>query len=1239
MDRAPAFLLLFCLFTCNLAAQGLTSLSGTVLDPTGAVIPGATITVQQTATGAQRQTTADSSGRYSFPQLQPGRYKITAKAAGFADAVVNDVELLVNSPATVNVTFENVGAVAETVSVTAESIQVNTTDASLGNAISGRPITQLPFEARNIVGLLALQPGVTFLGDPNPGATPDYRSGAVNGGKSDQANVTLDGVDVNEQQNRYAFTSVLRVTLDSVQEFRTITTNAGAELGRGSGAQVALVTKSGTNEIHGSAYEFNRNTSTSANTFFNNSSGVPRPKLIRNVFGASIGGPIKKNRLFYFLNYEGRRDRSETPAVSTDPTAAGTKVVPTADFRQGIFHYERTDGSIGTLTPQDIQAIDPRHIGVNPDVLKILQTYPLPNDTSVGDNLNTAGFRFNAPTPLRWNTYIAKLDYQLDATGNHRVFWRGNLQNDNFQNGVPQFPGEPPNSVFLENSKGLAAGYTAVLRSNLISTFHYGFTRQGVEFTGTQTAGEVQLRDIEPRYSNARGTTRITPVHQFSDDLAWTRGAHNVSFGGVARFIRNRRVSSQNSFSDSLVNSAVLLSGGAEFPAAVPDAADTTAFREQFVNLLGLVTQVDAQYNYDLNGNVIPEGTPVRRNFAGEEYEMYVQDSWKVSRALTLTAGLRLSLFPPVYEANGYQTSANIPLGEWFDLRGGLAEQGKPQSLAPLISYQLASAPGGKPLYDYQKDWSPRFALAYSPQGDSGLSKFLFGGPGRTSIRAGWGMYYDLFGQGLIRSFDANALGFSSYLQAPASPSNPASNAETAPRFTGYYDLPRDIFPAAPAGGFPQTYPNVFAAINSIDQHLRSPYTMNMNFSIGREFGHGLFIQGSYIGRLSRHSLIRDDVAMPTNLKDPSSGMTYFDAAQALSKLGRAGADPASVKPIPFWENIFPGYADAGRTATQAIYQDYFLGDAVGGSLIGNESTSLQLLDLEGCSPCSRFGPNAFYNPQFASLSVFRSRGGGNYHAMQWSVRKRFAEGVSFDVNYTWSKSIDLQSNIEGDTNYNNGMIQNPWFPGQMKAVSDYDMTHLFSAFVVAELPFGKGKRFLNTSNGFINNILGGWQVSGIWRQSSGLPSGVQNGFAWPTNWQVAPWATQVGVVPPAQTTKNAPAAGAGGVPGPNIFTDPAAAVAAYDLTLPGETGQRNGVRGDGYFTIDVGLGKQFKLFTVKDHPHTLQFRAEAFNVTNSVRFDVGSINMTLGDPGNFGKYTDVLTRPRVMQFSARYEF
>src|SRR5262249_22800023 len=241
-----------------------------------------------------------------------GHYRLLAKASGFSDVVVNDIRLLVGSPATIPVVFEKVGAVETTVSVTTETIQLNTTDASIGNAIGDRPITQLPFEARNVVGLLSLQPGVTYLGEPDPAQQSDFRSGTVNGGKSDQANVTLDGVDVNDQQNRSAFTSVLRVTLDSVQEFRTITTNAGADYGRTSGAQVALVTKSGGNTVHGSAYEYLRNTATSANDFFANQAGLARAKLNRNLYGVSLGGPIEKNRLFFFVNYEGRKDRSET---------------------------------------------------------------------------------------------------------------------------------------------------------------------------------------------------------------------------------------------------------------------------------------------------------------------------------------------------------------------------------------------------------------------------------------------------------------------------------------------------------------------------------------------------------------------------------------------------------------------------------------------------------------------------------------------------------------------------------------------------------------------------------------------------------------------------------------------------------------------------------------------------------------------------------------------------------------
>src|SRR5215471_4842949 len=295
-----------------LFAQSTTSVTGTVTDPSGAIVPAASITLVNDDTSAQRQTRADSEGRYGFVQIQPGHYHLLAKAPGFSDVTLHDLRLLVDTPATVPIVFEKIGEVATMVAVSGEAVQLNTLDASIGNAIGDKPITQLPFEARNVVGLLSLQPGVTYLGEPDPAQQNDFRSGTVNGGKSDQANVTLDGVDVNDQQNRSAFTSVLRVTLDSVQEFRTITTNANADFGRTSGAQVVLITKSGSNAVHGSVYEYLRNTITSANDFFSNQAGLARAKLNRNVYGVSLGGPILKNRLFYFLNYEGRKDRSES---------------------------------------------------------------------------------------------------------------------------------------------------------------------------------------------------------------------------------------------------------------------------------------------------------------------------------------------------------------------------------------------------------------------------------------------------------------------------------------------------------------------------------------------------------------------------------------------------------------------------------------------------------------------------------------------------------------------------------------------------------------------------------------------------------------------------------------------------------------------------------------------------------------------------------------------------------------
>jgi hypothetical protein len=461
---------------------------------------------------------------------------------------------------------------------------------------------------------------------------------------------------------------------------------------------------------------------------------------------------------------------------------------------------------------------------------------------------------------------------------------------------------------------------------------------------------------------------------------------------------------------------------------------------------------------------------------------------------------------------------------------------------------------------------------------------------------------------------------------------NPA-NAEyaTTPRYAGPTQLPAGLLTAAPAGGFPQTAPDAFAIAQGLDSALQSPYSMSIDFSFSRDLGRGLLVQGSYVGRLSRKSLQADDVAAPTNLIDKKSGQSYFQAATVMQQYLRAhpnatAADAAGLAPIPFFENVFSRYAGGGQTATQNLFQNYWTNG------LNNDTGPLATIDdnpSNGCSPCSSLGANSMFNSQYSSLAAWRTRGSGDYHSMQWTLRKQFSSGLQFDLNYTFSKSIDLGSYRERDT-ITSGQIINPWNTGQMKAVSDYDAKHLLSAFVVADLPFGRGRKYGGNVNGFVNTTLGGWGISGIWRQSSGLPVGVDDGGQWSTNWNIEGFATPVAAIA-SSNTKNSRTGG------PNIFSDPAAAFNAFTPNYPGTSGGRNVLRGSGYFNIDMALQKRF-VMPYSEH-HSLQIRAEAFNVTNSAQFDVGSINLDIGNSANFGKYTSTLGNARVLQFGARYEF
>jgi hypothetical protein len=1224
-----AFLVL-CLMP-GLFGQGFSLLSGMVTDPSGAVIPGATIVIVNTQTGAQRETISNEEGRYTIAQILPGTYQLTAKNPGFADVVIKEVHLLVNTPATLNIKFEKIGGVSETVQVDATGLQVNTTDATLGNTVTSQAILELPFFARNIVTLLQLQPGVT-------------ETGQVNGGKSDQANITLDGVDVNDQVNRGAFTSVLRLTLDSVQEFRTTTTNSNADQGRGSGAEVSLVTKTGSNNFHGSAYEFNRNENFAANDFFSNRSGLERPALKINTFGASVGGPIAKNRLFFFVNYEGRRDASALQLRRT---------VPTDDLRNGILNYHDKTGALRKIGPAEVKTlVDPAGIGVNPNSLKVFNAYPKGNVVGSGDLLNTVVYQFNAPRHAKQDTYIARLDYTVDSAGKHQVFWRGNLQNDH-TGGTPQFPGLPASGIQLSNNKGIAAGHTWVVRPNIVNSFRYGFTRQGGETSNPQDAPFTSFRGYDTIYATGTNTKRFVPVHSFNEDFAWTHRNHDLRFGATIRVINNR-LSRNNTFHGAVTNASGLAGSGADLYANIPGglaSADTTSYTYAATALLGLISQITANYSYLAKENgsatVIPMGGYVDRDFANREYEMYAQDSWKVRRDLTITGGLRLSLMPPVKENNYQQVSTNIPMADWLGKRGALAEQGKSQKEAGDLTFILANMPNGRDMYPYHKNWGPRLGIAYSPKGESGLMKFLFGGEGKSSIRAGFGMYYDLIGQPLAGTFNATAFGLNTSIGVPLN----TLDAFTAPRFTEFWSVPTEKLPAAPPAGFPVTYPNAFSITNSIDDQLKAPYTMNMNLSWTREFGNGLTILASYVGRLSRHSLIQRDLVMPTNIKDPKSGMTYFQAMQELGRFVELTDSNRTtayqrIAPIAFFENLWPGAAKGGFTATQNIANYYIRSGNRGdftNTLNGMDeicgTTNIRASDGRVTSlACSIYGANAMMNAQFGAVSGWSSIGYGNYHSGQVTLRKRFTDNLLFDFNYTLSKSVDLGSSAESAGSWGGTFVVNSWDPGQLRAVSDYDTLHSFNGYGVWQLPFGRGMRYGSQWNGVLDAILGGWQISGVYRQSSRVTASPSVGSVWPTNWQLSNPAMPMGpTYIDVKVNKNGKLPN--GTTSPSLFssaTEASQHLATYRYTFPGEYGPRNAIRvWNGAFNIDTGLAKTFRMPYAEGH--SIQFRWECFNVTNTAL--LGTLSMSLTSASTWGRLSGQRNNPRQMQFALRYNF
>jgi len=1269
---------LLCLAFSAMALAQTSTVRGTAADPQGQPIAGATVRLTDPARNLTRTQTTNQDGGYVFSAVPPGTYVLEAEAAGFKKVAVNEVRALVETPTDVDIAFE-VGNVTDVINVSGGSeAPVNTSDASLGSAFENRRIVELPLNARNIVGLLSLQAGVT-------------RGGFVNGTRADQSNVTLDGVDVNEQQagvdviNEEAFASVLRSTPDSVQEFRVTTTNPNADAGRSSGAQVSLVTRSGTNQFHGSLYEFHRNTVTTANDFFNNKAGVERPKLIRNIFGGSLGGPVKKDRAFFFFNYEGMREATGTSAV---------RVVPLAHLGQGLIRYETTSAEGApcataqnpgrrcfTLTPAEINAGYLAANGVTPGVNQAAiayladkaRRYPA-NDTTVGDGLNTGGFRFNSNTPTALDTYIAKFDFKL--TERQNVFVRGNYQNDNVAV-VSDFPDLPTPTNWV-HPKGLAAGHTWTISNTLLNKFTYGLTRAAFSRQGDSNENELAFRFIfDPTPTFA--LSRVTPAHNFIDDLSWVRGNHSLQFGGNVRLISNRRDSAALSYDFITTNPSGYAGSGAVLTNAGEAGEGDPIFRDvapssvaplgnALAAFIGRFSEYTANFLYDADGSLLPTGSSTRRNFKTQEYEAYAQDSWRVRPNLTLTYGLRYSTSTPVYEADGLEVKPTQSLSDFFDRRVAGMERGVPYN--ELISLDLSGKANGRPGL-YRQDWNnfaPSVALAWSPDFGDNLFGRLFGRQGRGVLRGGFRMSYDRIGSQLAVTFDLNnTLGFASALSV--SPNTFNVSTELAPLYTGAIpnvrDLPLIAGRYSDRVAFPLTHPadNSERIEFSLDDRLTTPYTYNFNLSYGRELGKGFAFEASYVGRFSRDLLAQRDVMHFNNLRDPASGVTWYQAMRQLIDLRHRRVPILSVGPIPFFENILPGVADvydvpggaARLTSTQAMY--LFIATPEVGGFNSLDYTSLQA-NLGFNNRPFAFTDNAFVHPQYATLGAFSTIAWSNYNAAQFSLRQRLREDVNFDVNYTLGHSLDNASGLQNaNTFVSSAMILNPLDLRANYASSDFDVRHIVNANWVVGLPFGKGKSFLGDLPKVAEAILGGWTLTGIFRWNSGFPingdattnlgPGTGRPFAfrrWATNWQ-----SSSGMVR-ARPLESSPSKNVNGEP--NLFSDPQEAFLSFRDPYPGEAGDRNVFRQPGYVSLDAGL---YKAFNMPWENHRLTFRWEVYNVTNTQRFTAPSGGgfglppdpFLLGGtaPADFGKFTGTQTplnetkAGRVMQFALRYTF
>jgi len=798
----------------NSLAQNAT-IAGTVADPSQAPVVSVTVTARNTETNASHSAFTNEFGLYRLVELPAGQYVLTFEKSGFKVAKFAGVTLTVGQILTVDETLE-IGTVSSSVEVQASIVPpIELENAQISNLVDAKRMTDLPLLLRDPYTLVLLSPGVTQSNSPLLGGF------SANGTSERSNNFLLDGVDNNDTEVPGIPGGLNSLNPDSTQEFRVITNNYAAEYGRNNGAVIEAITKSGSNQIHGTAYEFGRYNAMGARDFFNPADGPnggPQNSYVRNDFGASAGGPIKKDKTFWFGNYEGQRYVT---------SLTNTSIVPTAAFKTGKFTITQ-DQNGNPITPVNVdvsQANSPNNavgFGLDPNIQKILALYPTPNGPAVND---ISGILFFPSTSRqRVDDFTIKVDHNINSRNLLSVRYSYNRFTDPDAVHDDFLPGGLGATATYQRTQGASIGLTTTLRSNLVNEFHFGANRTNLQFTCTGTSvfdsfgnldsvgrgPDYALPNISgfgcfPSLGDSNGQTRYTGTYQTIDGISYTRGKHAFKFGGEFR------AAYSNSFDDfgtrQLLDFSAFLNFGVPAISTGNAAVDSnTAVQDQTLGLLGFVDSQSESQFFNFAG--IRSRDDVR-GFRQREWGAYAQDTWKLLRNLTLSAGLRWEYFGVPFEVNN--SLSNL----FADASGQ----------APFTFTRVG--PGtGKTLYANQFDnFEPRLGIAWDPFKD-----------GKTSVRAGYGIFHDRVFGNLVGNAKGNPPFQQSFAASPFAQTTDLTTPNTVPTSP----IVTNIDPNTGLGG--EIFPTLF------DPHFKTPYSQNWNIGIQRQLTTSLTLEVNYVG-------------------------------------------------------------------------------------------------------------------------------------------------------------------------------------------------------------------------------------------------------------------------------------------------------------------------------------------------------------------------------------------------------